>query len=99
MSIRDISPQANMDLIEIHDYIARNNPRAALRFVEKLDQKIRTLADFPGIGSPYDELARLRTFVVGKHVIFYREIENGIEVVRVLRGARDFKKAFEEGSS
>lgn len=31
----------------------------------------------------------LRSFPVGRYVIFYRALSNGIEIVRVLHGARD----------
>jgi toxin ParE1/3/4 len=36
----------------------------------------------------------LRSFPVGRFVIFYREVRDGIEIVRVLRGARDLPALF-----
>jgi len=36
----------------------------------------------------------LRGFSVGNYLIFYRQIENGIEVERVLSGYRDFNALF-----
>jgi toxin ParE1/3/4 len=36
-----------------------------------------------------DLLPDLRGFVVGRYLIFYRPIEDGIEVVRVFHGARN----------
>ncbi|MEX1025024.1 MAG: type II toxin-antitoxin system RelE/ParE family toxin [Planctomycetota bacterium] len=44
-------------------------------------------------------LAGLRSFPVkgfDKHLIFYRSTEHGIEVLRVLHGARDLGTIFEE---
>jgi plasmid stabilization system protein ParE len=32
---------------------------------------------------------------VGNYVIYYREMKTGIEIVRVIHGARDAAKAFE----
>lgn len=33
----------------------------------------------------------LRSFPVGKYLIFYRLIDGGLEIVRVLHGARDIE--------
>jgi toxin ParE1/3/4 len=41
-------------------------------------------------------LADLRSFPVGRYVIFYLPRPHGIEVVRVLHGARDLKPLFEQ---
>ena len=50
----------------------------------------------PLIGRDRPELSPgLRSFVVGRHVIFYRRFGNGVEIVRVLDGARDLPPLFE----
>jgi toxin ParE1/3/4 len=50
----------------------------------------------PLIGRQREELSpRLRSFPVSRYIIFYRPMENGIEIVRVLHGARDFPPLFE----
>ena len=42
-----------------------------------------------------DELGEsLRSFPVGNYVIFYRAMQDGIEVVRVLSGFRDIPNLF-----
>jgi len=47
------------------------------------------------MGRLRDELADgLRSFPVGRYVIFYRPIPKGIEIVRVLHGARDLDAIF-----
>ena len=52
----------------------------------------------PGIGRPRAELqADLRSFPVGRYVLFYRPIKGGIEVARVLHGMRDLDRIFGEG--
>lgn len=44
----------------------------------------------PGLGRQESKLApNLRSFPLGNYLIFYRPIEDGIAVVRVLHGARD----------
>ncbi len=83
-------PRAKSDLVEIWDYIADDNEARADAFVDMIDQKLHALASNPGMGRARDELAEgLRSFPVGRYVIFYRPISNGIEIVRVLHGARD----------
>ena len=47
-----VSPLAREDLIDIAAYIARDNPLAADRLLDRLHDKSRLLADFPGIGRP-----------------------------------------------
>ncbi len=62
---------------------------------DELVGKFQTLATQPGIGRTRDELAeRVRSFPVGNHVIFYRAIQDGIEVARVLSGFRDIPNLF-----
>ena len=49
-----------------------------------------SLASNPGMGRVRNELMEgIRSFAVGRYVIFYRSIPKGIEIVRVLHGARD----------
>ena len=46
------------------------------------------------IGRMRDDLQPdLRSFAAGSYLIFYRPIDDGIEVVRVLHGARDIERA------
>ena len=50
---------------------------------------------FPGAGQARSELMpNLRSFPVGRYLIFYRPIPDGIEVLRVLHGARNLRKIF-----
>jgi toxin ParE1/3/4 len=82
--------RANLDLLEIWSYVAQDSPQAADRLIERLDQHCERLASFPEMGRLRDELApSLRSLVVSRYVVFYRPAEDGIEVIRVLHGARD----------
>ena len=90
------SPASRRDLCEILNYIARDNPQAAAEFIDKLEEKCRRLADIPEMGFHRDDLApKLRAWPVGNYVIFYRSCDGGIEVVRVIHGARDLGKLFD----
>lgn len=87
--------QARADLAEIWLYIARNDEAAADRFLEMIDQKLMLLSDSPYLGRErFDLSPELRSFSVKSYVIFYRPLSNGIEVIRVLHGARDLENLF-----
>lgn len=87
-----ISPEAEADLLEIWDYIAQSNEVAADRLLDSIDQKLTLLSDSPYVGKERDDLSiELRSFPIKNYVIFYRPVDGGIEVVRVLHGARDIE--------
>lgn len=74
-------PLARSDLSEIWDYIADDNETRADAFVDLIDQKFQALASQPKMGRARDELVEgLRSFPVGRHVIFYRVLPGGIEI-------------------
>jgi toxin ParE1/3/4 len=88
--------QAHLDLIEISFRIAEENPTAADQWLDLINEKCGVLAQMPEMGRKRSELVRgLRSFAVGNYVIFYRPISEGIQVVRVLHGARDIPTLFE----
>jgi toxin ParE1/3/4 len=54
------------------------------------------LSAHPLSGRARDELARgLRSVPYSRYVIFYRPIKDGVEIVRVLHGARDLGRALQ----
>jgi toxin ParE1/3/4 len=80
---------------EIHDYIAEDSLTAASRWIDRLDQDCQRLAEMPGMGRLRAEFGSgVRSFPTAAYVIFYRETANGIEVLRVLHGARDIQSLF-----
>ena len=89
------SELADQDMVDIGAYIGRDNLNAALRLIDRFEQTFERLAQTPGMGRRREELASgLRSFPVGNYVVFYRPIEDGIEVVRVLHGARNIENLF-----
>jgi toxin ParE1/3/4 len=98
-----IRPRADFDLDEQADFIARDSVAAARRFYEATTRAFTTLASMPELGGSWEsrnpKYAELRMWAVRgfeKHVIFYRVIPDGIEIVRVLHSARDLEDAFGE---
>lgn len=91
-----VSAAARADLDDIWFYIAQDDVDAADKFIQAVIGKFQKLAEWPEIGRQREELAsHLRSLVVGRCVIFYRLMGNGIEIVRVLHGARDLPPLFE----
>lgn len=92
------TPQANDDLFAIWGYIAERNLPAADALIRRIDETLKTIASTPGIGQQQDQYRPgLRCFPVGVYLIFYLTLDEGIEVIRVLHGARDIPSLFLPG--
>jgi toxin ParE1/3/4 len=92
---------ARFDVLEIVGSIAIDNPLAAARFTDAVRATEEVLLAAPGIGSSRDygnpALAGMRFHLVKgfrKYLVFYITRSDGIEVVRVLHGARDLPAIF-----
>jgi toxin ParE1/3/4 len=95
MNALHFSPEAAQDLNDIYDYLVQHSPAAAARTTQALERACRLLARLPGMGTACDDLRPgMRKFPSGRYVIFYRPTDDGIEVVRILHGARDFPSVF-----
>lgn len=89
--------QAEEDLIEIWLYIAEDNPTAANQQLDVLDAKSTLLAEHPRLGPTRPDIApNLRYFPVGSYLLLYRILSNGVEIVRVVHGARRLDCLFHE---
>jgi toxin ParE1/3/4 len=92
-------PAAERDVDAIADYIAKDSVDAALRFYDAVRSDARKLAEMPGMGPTWDfespAHADVRFWPVRgfpNHLIFYRPAPDGIEVIRVIHGARDLER-------
>lgn len=91
-------PQVYSDLDEMAAYIQKDSPRAALRFLENAETTFHKLAETPGLGGYYvtanPRLTNLKCFpIIGfpNHLVFYLPTGDGIDVIRVIHGARDIQ--------
>ena len=95
---------ARQDLVDIfYHYATRGAVPTARRFLARAEATFDRLARMPGLGTRYEPdeplYAELRFFPVDrftKYVVFYRPILDGIEVFRVLHGARDIARILAE---
>lgn len=97
MSVVVLSSQAKADLDDIYNFIGheRHSPRAADNLLEQIDRKSQLYAGQPELGEARPDLdVGLRIFLVSRYVVAYFPIEDGIEIVRVVHGARDFGSLF-----
>lgn len=93
----EISPLAESDLENIWDYFLDYSAEAAKRIIKEFGQKFDLLSENPKLGRSHDEfIVHLRSFPHKKYVIFYFPTENGIEVLRVLHGARNIEDLFDK---
>ena len=92
-TIRYLKP-AEKDLLDIFDYIQKDNPSAALSQLDKFDESISRLALNPLIGViPRDErLKRLgyRILIVGRYLVFYVVKPKTVQIHRIIHGARRY---------
>jgi toxin ParE1/3/4 len=90
------SAQALRDLEEIGEYISPDNPEAAVRVILDIGDKAEILSEHPGIGRNRSEVRpNLRSFPCGNYILFYYPVTDGVEIVRILHGARDIQELFD----
>lgn len=86
-------PVAEEDLISILDWIAKDSPIRALKFVDKLEEKIGKLVQFPLPGRvPRHHKLReygYRVLIVEDFLVFYIIRKKTIEIHRVIRTSRN----------
>ncbi|MDM0022752.1 type II toxin-antitoxin system RelE/ParE family toxin [Variovorax saccharolyticus] len=88
---------AQADLEAIGDYIALDNPRRALSFIEELGDHCKKIASSPQAYRPRQELAEgLRSCAHGRYVIYFQSHDDVLLIVRILHGAQDIQAQFRE---
>jgi toxin ParE1/3/4 len=93
-------PRAKEDLIEHYANIADDKVDPAERFLKVAEKSLSLLADMPVIGRLFPtsnpRLADLRVYPLPQgfrsYLVFYRKVDEGIEVVRVLHAKRDLQR-------
>jgi toxin ParE1/3/4 len=91
--------RSRQDLIEIFRYLARDASfTTARRFLAEAEAAFGRLAEMPGIGTRYEpeslSFPEIRFFPITrfkKYVVFYTPITGGIDIIRILHGARDIQ--------
>jgi plasmid stabilization system protein ParE len=86
------SRPARMDLKQIHDYIAEDSRYYAKKVVQTIVEKTEELMVFPEIGRIVPEIddPNIRELFVYSYRLIYEITPNGIEILAVIHGRRDF---------
>jgi len=94
-----INPLVAADLKNIKEYIAEDNPKAALETVRKLYDQFENVQKFPNIGVNLSKKVRFKTdfkYVVWEnYVVLYKVGAEYIEIYRVVNRFQDITKIFE----
>ena len=97
-------PEADQDIDEQFAYLAKQaSLDVALRFLDATHKAFQTLAQMPEMGVKRDfrnpMLKGLRMWPIKgfqHYFVFYRPIDNGIDVIRVLHVARDIESLLDQ---
>lgn len=89
-----LTKEAESDLVFIGDYIAQDNPRRALSFVEELQARCAALVNQPRAYPlvPRHEAAGIRRAVHGRYLIFYRVEPSAVVVLHILAAEMNYDR-------
>ncbi len=79
---------AATDLDDIVEHIAKDKPKAALRFARRVKARVELLRTSPYIGARCPEHPRVRFLVHGKYLIYYTVHRAEVVVRAVVHGSR-----------
>lgn len=97
MSRISLTGDARQDLKGIYDFIADDNIAAAHKEIRRLQERWRVLLDQPRIGTKRDDIRPdMRSITEGNYAIFYRVVDSGIQIIRVLHTSMDAVRAFKQ---
>jgi toxin ParE1/3/4 len=84
-------PEAQADLKQVVEYIVADNLPATLRWLEDVEAIFALLATQPLMGQELrtKSLGKVRRHTFGRYSIYYVPIADGIEVLKIVHGARD----------
>jgi toxin ParE1/3/4 len=92
------SRQAKRDAVQIWVHIAEQNMWAADALLADFDEALNHLGRFPDSAPSREELgAGLRSYPVGRYLLFYREATRGIELVRISTVRGTFERFSDAG--
>ncbi len=91
------------ELLGIWHFIAQDNPDAATRVIESVYETFHALATNPGLGRVgkfkdprLKGICSFRVKGFNNYLIFYRSIQEGIQVLHIYHGARNLESLLGE---
>ena len=85
--------KARQDLIDIWRHIAAESPAIADQCLDRIEARCTQLAAFPELGPERSDIAAdARMLVIERWIALYRLVEQGVQIVRIIDGARDVSR-------
>ncbi len=86
-----LTPAAKSDLIEIWNYTMEVwGEKQADKYLQDIEDKLNQLAENPGLGRHRPEIhPGYYSFPVAKHIVFYLQSRNYIDIIGILHGKMD----------
>ena len=93
-----LSQAADADLEDIFDYtFEKYGLDQAVSYVSGFDDVFKIISGNPNTGRKRNEVREgLLSFVKEQHIIFYRNLDDCIRIVRILYGSRDLPKFLDQ---
>ena len=95
----DILPIARDDIAGIYNYIALDNPNAALRMANEIMDKIDSLEEFPARCPTVPDIILAqqgyRMLIIENYIVFFKVFKADVLVYRVLHAKRDYPQLLE----
>ena len=89
-----LTPAAKSDLLEIWNYTVETwGEKQAEKYLLDIETKLEQLAAIPELGRQRSEISPgYYSFSVRKHIIFYLQSGNHIDIISILHGRMDINK-------
>lgn len=94
-----LSKAAQRDLESIGEYTEQTwGPAQKRRYLAVLKEGINKVRKNPGMSPPRDDIRQgARSFTCGGHVVFYRETDDSVGIIRVLHQRMDLHRHLDDG--
>lgn len=88
-----LSSVAEVDMVAVWEYVARDNLSAADRLIDRFTAAFERIAQFPEAGERYQHpTGEFRIGIVSPYLIFYKIVGDEVDIVRVLHSARKWEE-------
>lgn len=84
--------QALKDLVRIYDFYGSSAPHFPPALLDRIDRLVPLLLAFPNIAAPIEGVSFRKIRIKGTDfVLFYRPIDEGIEIARLFHARQDWR--------
>jgi toxin ParE1/3/4 len=85
--------RAKQDLLDIWLWIARDNAALADAVLDRIERRAAKLSQHREIGMARPEIGEgARGLVIERWLVLYHLVDNGVQIVRIVDGARDLDR-------